>query len=150
VKIWKVILATIVIFAAGVFAGGMFVKFNTPQTSQPKPPVPGILSQQHFQARLKQELQLTADQTNRIDKIFADSKERIKILWNLIGPEVQKERQEVHENIRAILTPEQREKFEQLLKEPPHRPDPRRGPRPETNGANSPKILQPNNDTRVQ
>jgi hypothetical protein len=138
VKIWKVILATIVIFAAGAFAGGLFVKNRLVPTPPPyKPPVPGIISQQHFQARLKSELKLSGEQTNRIDKIFAESNARIKIIWDLLGPEVQKERQVVYENIRAELSPEQRERFEQLLKEPPRRPDgQRRGPRPNTNQTN--------------
>jgi hypothetical protein len=140
VKIWKVILATIMIFAAGAFAGALFVKSRTPPVLPAKAHVPGIISQERFQARLKKELALTADQTNRVDKVFAESNERIKILWSLIGPEVQKERQEVYESIRAILTPEQREKFEQLLKQPPHRPDGRRGPRGtnQTNSASGP------------
>ena len=122
-KIWKVILATIVIFAAGAFAGGIFVKTLTPAPPPPKPPAPPVLSQQRFQEKLKRELLLSADQTNRIDKIFGESNARIKILWDLVGPEMQKERQEVRESIRAILTPEQRDAFEKLLKEPPHRPD---------------------------
>lgn len=134
-KIWKVILATIVIFAAGALAGGMLVKSLTPEAA--KPPVPPILFQQRFQERLKKELQLSADQTNRIDKIFHESNARIKILWDLVGPEMQKERQEVRESIRGSLTPEQREKFEQLLKEPPHRPDGSRRPRSGTNSTNS-------------
>ena len=121
-KIWKVILATVVIFAAGVLAGGLAMKHWTPKPQPPKPPVPGILSQQRFQSRLKEKLQLTAEQTNRIDRIFAESNERVRILWGLIGPELQKELQEVRESIRAELTPEQREKFEQLLK-PPYRPE---------------------------
>ena len=121
-KIWKVILATIVIFAAGALAGGLLVKTLTPPPPPPKPPVPPIISQQRFQDKLKRELQLNADQTNRMDKIFHESNARIKILWDLVGPEMQKERQEVYENIRAILNAEQREKFEQLLKQS-HRPD---------------------------
>jgi hypothetical protein len=142
VKIWKVILATLVIFAAGAVAGGILVqngllarslKLSAPT---PAPPVPGFLSQQRFQERLKKELQLSEDQTNRIDRIFAESNERMKILWGLIGPEVQKELQEVRESIRAVLTPEQREKFEHLLRQPPHRFEgPRRGSR--TNQTNS-------------
>ena len=136
-KIWKVILATIVIFAAGAFVGGIIVKNRTPQSLPAKPPVPPILSQQRFQEKLKKELQLTAEQTNRIDRIFAESNERIKILWDLIGPEMQKERQEVYGSIRAELTPEQRERFEQLLKHPPYRGDGRRGSRGGTNQTNS-------------
>jgi Spy/CpxP family protein refolding chaperone len=138
VKIWKVILATLVIFAAGMFAGGIAVNKFRPAPPPPKPPVPPILSQHRFQEKLKKELQLTADQTNRIDRIFAESNARIKIIWDLLGPEMQKERKEVYESIRAELTPEQREKFEQLLKEPPRRPDgQRRGSHPGTNQTNT-------------
>ena len=60
-----------------------------------------------------------------------------EILWDLIGPEMQKERQEVYGSIRGELTPEQREKFEQLLKHPPYRGDGRRGPRGGTNQTNA-------------
>jgi hypothetical protein len=127
VKVWKVILATIVIFAAGAFAGGIFVKTLSPPP-RVVPPLPRTLGQQGFQERLKKELQLSAEQTNRIDKIFAESNERMKLLWGLIGPEVQKELQEVRNNIRAELTPEQREKFELLLKQQ-HRPGEGRRPR---------------------
>jgi XapX domain-containing protein len=143
VKVWKVILATVVIFAAGALAGVLFSKARVPLPSPPKAPVPGILSQERFQAKLKEKLELTPDQTNRVDKVFSESNERIKILWDLIGPEVQKERQVVYENIRAILTPEQRDKFEQLLKQPPHRPEgQRRGPRP-PGSTNSPPGMPP-------
>lgn len=135
-KIWKVIFATIVIFAAGAFAGGMWVKSLAPAAPPPKPLVGPIISQQRFQEKLKRELELSADQTNRIDKIFSESNARIKILWDLVGPEMQKERQEVHENIRAILGREQREKFEQLLKQS-HRPEQRRSSRSPTNQTNS-------------
>lgn len=140
-KIWKVILATVVIFAAGMFAGGLLVNNTRP---------PQFFPQQFFQARLKKELQLTADQTNRLDKIFVESNARRKTLMDLIEPEMKKERREVHEEIRAILTSEQREKFEQLLKQPPpHRPDgSRRGPRPGTNSTNNVK-LPPPNDARL-
>jgi len=141
VKIWKVIFATIVIFAAGALAGGILVKSLKLPGPPAKPPVPGFLSRQGFQDRLKKELQLTAEQTNRIDKIFAESNERMKILWGLIGPEVQKELQEVHESIRGELTPSQRETFERLLKQSGHRPEgQRRGSRGtnQTNSANLP------------
>jgi len=128
VKVWKVILATLVIFAAGALSGGLLVKSLTPPPLQPKPPIPPVLAQERFQAKLKRELQLTADQTNRIDRIFHESNARIKILWELVGPEMQKELQEVHAGIRNELTPEQRQKFEQLLKHP-RSDSTRRGPR---------------------
>lgn len=135
-KIWKVILATLVIFAAGMFAGGLVAKRLLP----PKPlPIaaPPVDMQQRFYQKLKKELALTAEQTNRLDKIFVEGNARVKIVWDLMAPELQKERQEVYENIRAVLNPEQREKFEKLTKERSRRPDSdggRRGPKPgETN-----------------
>lgn len=135
-KIWKVILATLVIFAAGMFAGGLVAKRLLP----PKPlPIaaPPVDMQQRFYQKLKKELALTAEQTNRLDKIFVEGNARVKIVWDLMAPELQKERQEVYENIRAVLNPEQREKFEKLTKERSRRPDSdsgRRGSKPgETN-----------------
>ena len=143
-KVWKVILATVVIFVAGALMGGILVKTvypAGPAAAPAEPPVPPVLSQQRFQEKLKRELQLSEDQTNRINRIFRESNARIKALWDRVGPDMQKERHEVRESIRAILNPEQREKFEKLLKEPPHRPDgQRRGPRStnQTNSATSP------------
>jgi Spy/CpxP family protein refolding chaperone len=143
VKIWKAILATLVIFAAGMFAGGMVAKKVIPPKPLPMP-APPVDMQQRFYQKLKKELELTADQTNRLDKIFVEGNARVKIIWDLMAPELQKERQEVYENIRAVLNPQQREKFEQLTKErPPRRPDSdgqRRGPKPgETNRSKGPK-----------
>ena len=94
-----------------------------------------MLVQRRFQEKLKRELELTADQTNRMDKIFHESNARIKILWDLVGPEMQKERQDVYDNLRAMLTPEQRYKFEQLLKQ--RSDSQRRGSRSGTNLTNS-------------
>ena len=141
-KIWKVILATLVIFAAGMLAGGLLVdNVRKPLTQPAKQGTTGFLPQQFFRDRLKKELQLTADQTNRLDKIFTESNARRKLLTDLIDPEMKKERQEVHDEIRAILTSEQREKFEQLLKQPPpHRPDGRGRPRTGTNTTNSASV----------
>lgn len=146
-KIWKAILATLVIFSAGLIAGGLVSKRIFPQKPAPIP-APPVDMQQRFYQRLKKELALTAEQTNRLDKIFVEGNARVKIIWDLMAPELQKERQEVYENIRAVLNPEQREKFEQLTKErPPRRPDSdgsRRGPKPgETNRSKGPKPEDP-------
>ncbi len=142
-KIWKVILATLVIFAAGMFAGVVAGRKTQPPPAAPKESIPPISSQQRFYERLKKELQLTAEQTNRIDKIFAEGNEQVKVIWDLLNPELQKHRQEVYESVRAVLTPEQREKFERLIKERSsmRKPDfdgPRsRSPKPGTNADGS-------------
>jgi len=125
VKIWKVILATLVIFAAGFLTGGIVMKDRKPPAApviraDASPPSPVII-QERFLERMKHDLNLTEEQTNRLDKIFYESRERTKILMDLINPELQAELREVREKIRAELTPEQQQKFEELLKHP-HRP----------------------------
>jgi Spy/CpxP family protein refolding chaperone len=125
VKFSKLILATLVIFAAGFVTGFMLSRSNsTQQIAQPKfveqpvsPPDP-VIVQERFLRRMKQELSLTPEQTNRLEKIFAESRERMRILMDLIEPEWRGELRDVREKIVAELNPEQRQKFDQMLKHP--------------------------------
>ena len=146
-KIWKVILATLVIFSAGLLAGGLVVKsFQPPvQPVRQTNAVPERWMQRMLLERMKAELSLTADQKQHIEKIFADSQGRMSELWDIINPEIQTELREVREKIRAELKPEQSEKFEQLLKRPPQRRSDgesnkvRRPKMPSSDGTNSGK-----------
>ena len=123
-KIWKVILATLVIFSAGVLAGGLVVKsFQPPpqMVRQTTNAVPERWMQKMLLERMKADLSLTPEQKQRVERIFAESQERMSVLWDIINPEIQTELREVREKIRAELRPEQLEKFEQLLKRTPQR-----------------------------
>ena len=82
-----------------------------------------MIVQERFLQQMKRELNLTPEQTNRLDKIFAESRERMKILMDLIEPEWRGELRDVREKIVAELRPDQREKFEQMLKHPRGRGD---------------------------
>jgi len=143
VKVWKVILATLVIFAAGFVTGSLLTR--TPVVTQPaKPPVETpvappypILVQERFLQQLKRELNLAPEQTNRLDKIFAESRERMKILMDLIEPEWRGELRDVREKIIAELNPEQRKHFEDMLKHPRGRGDGDGRKRGEKRGSNA-------------
>jgi len=128
VKAFKVILATLVIFAAGVVTG-FIVKKTTPKLpaakSQPQP-YPGEAMQDRLFERMKQELNLTAAQVSRLEKIFGDSRERLREMWGLLAPEWEAEKRETKEKIRAELNPEQQQRFEDLLKGRPHKSGERR------------------------
>jgi len=125
VKVWKVIFATLVIFAAGFATGFLLTRdTGTQQNATTKiveqrvsPPDP-IIVQERFLRRMKQELNLSPEQTNRLDKIFAGSRERMRILMDLIEPEWRGELRDVREKIIAELNPEQRKKFDEMLKHP--------------------------------
>ena len=147
---WKVILATIVIYGAGVVTGGLLVNHvhhsyakNQKRTEAAAPStnsisqtnsqgqaasksarMPEILSKQFLQ-RLDAELHLTPDQHDAVQKIITDSQ-------NLMHKTMLDARLEIREQ----LTPEQRSQFDELVKRPPRRPP---------NSTNAPPVLQPAN-----
>lgn len=126
---WKVILATIVIFGAGVFTGGLLVNHvDRSQRVTPRPPpalpVPhGYERGNQFIKQLNDRLQLTADQKDKIQKIVAAGQEQNTYIWTNVEPKMVAVIQDVNQKIRAQLTPEQQKDFDELLKHPPHRPN---------------------------
>jgi Spy/CpxP family protein refolding chaperone len=150
VNSWKVILATIVIYGAGVMTGSLLVnhvEYSHPRNSHrpetpgasgnsisktnnqgqqaPKPArLPEMLSKQFLQ-RLDADLHLAPDQREAIQKIITDSQ-------NLMHKTIVDTRLEIREQ----LTPEQRSQFDELVKRPP-----RRTP----NSTNAPPVLPPAN-----
>ncbi len=117
---WKVILATMVIFATGVVTGGLLVyhvDVRAPHVKRPgataaRPPAApsaGVMRVE-FLRRAQKELDLTPEQRERIDKIIKDSQERTR---KIMEPVLQHTRQEFIE----VLTPEQRAKFEEMVKQ---------------------------------
>jgi Spy/CpxP family protein refolding chaperone len=142
VNTWKVILATMVIFGTGVVTGGLLVR-NTRVT--PGPPAAFTAQQQRplfstagagfvrveLLRRAERELNLTADQRDQIDQIIRESQERTKKLMEPINPKIRDEMQQTKDKFLAILTPEQKARFVEMLKQQrllqqrgrdPHRP----------------------------
>jgi uncharacterized membrane protein len=133
---WKVILATIVIFGAGVVTGGLLVhhvqhpymkmarakllasEVHAPATNNPhlhvadpaKNRPPEILGKQFLQ-QLDEKLQLTPEQHEAIQKIIGESQNQMR-----------KVIQDARLEIRDALTPEQQPPFDEMLKRPFHRP----------------------------
>jgi hypothetical protein len=153
VNTWKVILATLVIFVAGLVTGGLLVSYadraqqknrrflprdnvrlpananhspfgtpRDPRESQPRLPNPlqnrmprGVSME--FLKKLDSEVRLTPEQRERIEKIIADGQLRNKELWERVAPEMRREMAETQKHIREELTPEQRVRFEELMKQ---------------------------------
>jgi hypothetical protein len=123
VNSWKVILATMVIFGTGVVTGGLLVHYSEgirgPKPAHPagtfRPgqfPNAGVLRFE-FLRRAARELALTPDQQQQLDKIIKDSQERAK---RVTAPFVREEVQRTKAEFRDVLTPEQRTRFDELLK----------------------------------
>jgi Spy/CpxP family protein refolding chaperone len=144
VNYWKVILATLVIFGAGVITGALLVNSANnaaTTTATPQGPIvpihvvpPGnaVTStnaptegsnppnwnrmKKDFLSRYGKQLDLTAEQYQKIETILGDSQKRTKDISDKIAPDL---RDEVHKTrvlIQAELNPEQKKKFEELLR----------------------------------
>jgi Spy/CpxP family protein refolding chaperone len=169
---WKIILAIVVIFGAGVLTGGLLVNYveeshpkdiqrpldevtshpqaNNRDPDQPRPPdlpkphPPEMLGKQFVQ-QLDNTLHLTREQRAAVAKIVADGQERNREIWTNVAPQMHKMLQDVRQQIREQLTPEQRKQFEELLKRfrpPGHRqPQPPNSPPP----TNEPPMMAPTN-----
>ena len=123
-KAWRIILATLVIFAAGAMTGALFTRSaQRPQTAIPQrdPLLYPHHVQEWFLGKMKKELDLTPEQQASVGKIFADSRGRIKVMFEIISPELKAELRVVHDKVSAELNPEQRAKFEEMLKQRPRK-----------------------------
>jgi Spy/CpxP family protein refolding chaperone len=127
---WKVILATMVIFVCGVVTGALVART---QGSRPSPYAsgggfgaggPGSGPVWEFIRRLDQaHLDLTTDQHDKIAKIMQDSYATNRAILNKINPQLQAEKERAQKAINQLLSPEQQQKFSELLKKPELRPE---------------------------
>ena len=134
---WKIILATIIIFGAGVVTGGLLVNYVQHEHPQARRsfgdqhrnagkelPLPHAeMMNRQFIQQLDDALHLSRDQRKAIEKILADGQQRNHELWKLVSPQFRMVMQDVNQHIRARLTPEQQEKFVKLMRQlrPQHR-----------------------------
>ena len=145
---WKVILATVVIFGAGVLTGGLMVQnidqsrlasrayqqtapdfhwptnradaMRPPESFRPRQPE---MFNKQFVQELDENVRLTAEQRDKITNIIADGQERNREVWTNYTPQMHKVMQDVQQRIRAELTSDQLKKFEAMMKpHPPRRP----------------------------
>ena len=129
---WKVILATIVIFGAGVITGGLLVNhvahpahpfslkpsISKPSAYETLPPQvrPEILNTDFVQ-QLNDKLNLNPKQSDQIRKIITQARQNTHDLWKLVAPQFQVVWHDTREQIRDVLTPDQRRKFELLMRQ---------------------------------
>ena len=158
---WKIILAAVVIFGTGMITGGLLVnqvndkppghadlpagaanarpaEDNRGPAAKPEVPLPRLAEKlsKEFVRRLNDSLHLTPAQRDAIAKIVADGQERNHVIWTNVAPQMRKVMQDVNQQIRAELNPEQLSQFEELMKQRPLRRPP---------GTNEPPLAAPTN-----
>ena len=136
-----VVLATVVIFAAGVVTGSLITRKTTRfQIAQP------FWGRFEMTRRAVDDMgrrgQLTPEQHLRLDEIIRDHQELIADYFNILEPDVQQVFRKMRENIREELTAEQRKQFEELSrKRVNNRPGDQPEKRPKRDG--EPEMLPP-------
>jgi len=102
------------------------LNLNSSTAGNPRDPVPRFSNLQNrlargvsmeFLQRLDAQVHLTPGQRERIEKIIIEGQQRNKEHWERIAPELRREMMETQKRIRETLTPEQRARFEELMKQ---------------------------------
>lgn len=144
---WKVILAAVVIFLAGLVTGGVLrhaigdsAHKPAERRSEDHPMMPWQVREEYV-GFLNKELNLSPEQNQRISHLIRDSQQRIKDLYEEINPRIRAELKGVRAAIDEVLDPNQRARFEDLRR---HRSKPRAEDAPDKHkqgegGANGPR-----------
>lgn len=137
---WKIILATAIIFGAGVVTGGLLVNYvdhahhpkavrkmqpnadahspnntNRNQQARVRPPELFGRDSKDFMRQLDEMLKLTPEQHEAIQKVIAEGQSQMQ-------KSVQNVRQDTRRKVRDQLTPDQQKQFDELMKRALRRP----------------------------
>ncbi|MDH4195820.1 MAG: hypothetical protein OEW05_00275 [Candidatus Aminicenantes bacterium] len=123
-----IIITLIVVFALGV-AGGYFGErylkhVRAERMRQNRPHFPSLDT-------MAKEVGMSAEQRERTGEVFRQNEERLKSLRGLMRDRLQEMRGQLKNEIDAILTAEQRVKFEAMIEKYLHSRDVERDKRPE-------------------
>jgi len=113
----KAVLLVFVLFVLGIALGSVGTYVVTTRVQAARPQATLARNPGHTMAMFTRDLNLNPDQQNQIQAILNDTRARYAELHQKLDPEYEQVRQEGRERIRQALTPEQRPKFEDLLRQ---------------------------------
>ena|SRR6266700_1632010 len=113
----KAAVWVVVVFLLGAAAGGMLgYGYAHHSVAAASPPMPEPERRAKRVAELTQDLGLTSDQARQLDAILMQRHAEVKTIRDQSDAQLNQVRQRGRDQIRAILTPEQKPKFEEFLK----------------------------------
>jgi hypothetical protein len=117
-KSWKIIVATLVIYTAGLVTGTYLTEIREPRTKSMTrdPSAPRGPRMHDFIQRFGRELELTRSQRTNIMRIIDKSQRRMDALMQEMRPNVHEEFKVVNDEIKQDLSEQQVVKFERLMK----------------------------------
>ena len=114
----KAVLWVAVVFVLGAALGGVFGYFfgHRSSVSAANPPLSEAVKRAQRVQELTQELSLTDDQRQQLDKALSQLHGEYKSIHDQSDAQMEQARQKGRDQIRSFLTPEQKPKFEEFLK----------------------------------
>lgn len=113
----RAVLLVFVLFVLGIALGSVGTYVVTMRVQAARPQATLAHNPARTMAMYTRDLNLSLDQQNQIQAILNDTRSRYAELHEKLDPEYEQVRQQGRERIRQILTPEQRPKFEDLLRQ---------------------------------
>ncbi|MFI5176753.1 MAG: hypothetical protein ACHQKY_17975 [Terriglobia bacterium] len=115
----KIVGLLVLIFLLGAITGSLGYRLLEEKgaLASSTRPAPGTSRRGEVVEKFTRELNLTAEQTQRLNSIFAENEQRFSELHKSFKPQADAIRQEGRTKIRAMLTDEQKVKFEDILKQ---------------------------------
>jgi Spy/CpxP family protein refolding chaperone len=114
----KAVLWVAIVFVLGAALGGVFGYFfgHRSNVSAANPPLSEAVKRAQRVQELTQELSLTDDQRQQLDKALSQLHGEYKSIHDQSDAQMEQARQKGRDQIRSFLTPEQKPKFEEFLK----------------------------------
>jgi len=104
---------------------------------RPAPPYSAGGIRLEFLRRAQRELVLNPEQRERIERILKESQERTREIMEPVSEDLREEVEKTKQEFLAVLSPEQRRRFDELVKKQ-HRPHDQRRPTLTPSGASNP------------
>jgi Spy/CpxP family protein refolding chaperone len=112
----KAAIWAVVVFLLGAAVGGMLgFGYAHHSVAAASAPLPEPERRAKRVAQMTQDFGLTSDQAKQLDAIFLEWHGKLKAIHDQSDAQIEQLRQEGRERVRAILTPEQKPKFEEFL-----------------------------------
>ncbi|HEX3377528.1 MAG TPA: hypothetical protein VHS29_11750 [Candidatus Acidoferrales bacterium] len=112
----KAYLIVFVLFILGIALGSVGTYLVTLRVQAARPAGQGERPPSHM-AMFTRDLNLTPDQQTQVQAIMNETRAHYAELHQKLDPEYEQVRQQSRDHIRQVLTPEQRPKFEELLRQ---------------------------------
>ncbi len=122
---WKVILAALVIYVAGIVTGNFAANLSPSAerespSRQPRGPRPPMM--RDLVRRMESRLELTEEQKTKVENIVEASQERMRTLMDGMRPKFETESESMRLEIEALLSNDQKATFDKIFEHRGKRP----------------------------